>query len=120
MGRDRTGPLFVQKPNTNNTPNSINPASQPAARSVTAPSSGFLPAFVPLPARGGDAVCGMSRAFWYAQEAKGLIRLKRYRTRGQVRGRALLPVAKAIALFESMPDTPATLEANEQRAKRTA
>lgn len=60
------------------------------------------PEFVPLPARGGDSVCNLSRSWWYQAEAEGLIRLVRLRKKGALRGRVLLPVDKAIALIENL------------------
>ena len=60
------------------------------------------PEFVTLPSRGGDAVCNLSRSWWYAAEADGLIRLVRLRKKGGLRGRVLLPVDKAVALIENL------------------
>jgi len=66
------------------------------------------PEFVTLPARGGDAVCNLSRSWWYAAEADGLIRLGRLRKKGGLRGRVLLPVDRAVALIESLGAQAAT------------
>lgn len=60
-----------------------------------------MPEFVTLPSRGGDAICGLSRSFWYACEKDGLIKLRRIRRPGNVRGRVLLPVAEAIGLIDT-------------------
>lgn len=62
------------------------------------------PEFVPLPALGGDPVCGLSRSWWYAAERDGLIRLIRLRRNGNIRGRTLLPVMKAVALVLKLGD----------------
>ena len=66
------------------------------------------PEFVTLPSRGGDAVCNLSRSWWYNAEADGLIRLVRLRKKGGIRGRVLLPVDKAVALIESLGAQAAT------------
>lgn len=58
--------------------------------------------FVPLPLVGGDAVCGLSRSWWYSAESKGLIKLTRVRLPGRQRGRVLLPVPQALALLEKI------------------
>ena len=56
---------------------------------------GVCPEFLNLPAKGGDALFGRSRSFWYNLEASGLIRLTRFRLPGNVRGRVAIPVAAA-------------------------
>lgn len=58
--------------------------------------------FVPLPAKGGDIVFGLSRSFWYKVERAGLLQLRRIRRPGCLRGRALLPVPEARAALEKM------------------
>lgn len=60
------------------------------------------PEFIPLPARGGDAVCNLSRSFWLDAEARGMIRLVRLRKPGRVRGRVLLPVNEAISFVRKL------------------
>lgn len=66
---------------------------------------GVQPAFVALPARGGDPVCGLSRSWWYGAERAGLIRLARIRAPGNVRaGRVLLPVDRAVSLVQKLSD----------------
>jgi hypothetical protein len=60
------------------------------------------PEFIPLPARGGDSVCGLSRSFWLDAEARGMIRLVRLKKPGRVRGRVLLPVGDAIAFVRKL------------------
>lgn len=67
-----------------------------------ASSQPMRPEFVPLPTRGGDSVCGLSRSWWYGAERQGRIRLARPRLRGKMRGRVLLPVTDAIALVRSL------------------
>jgi len=44
----------------------------------------------------------MSRSWWYNAENAGLIELKRIRLPGQVKGRTLLPVARAVELIERL------------------
>ena len=61
----------------------------PSIAQQTGQVRGFMPEFTNLPARGGDAVCGLSRSFWYSAEREGLITLVRTRRPGQVRGRAV-------------------------------
>ncbi len=61
-----------------------------------------MPEFVPLPNRGGDPVCGLSRSFWYSIERDGLIALRRLRRPGQLKGRVLLPVQEAVALVNRL------------------
>lgn len=67
--------------------------------------------FVALPARGGDPVCGLSRSWWYATERAGRIQLVRLKQPGNIRGRVLLPVRKAVALIYSMDCTRQPSEA---------
>ena len=53
-----------------------------------------------LPKRGGDPHFGLSRAWYYQAEQKGLLKLIRLRDRGKLRGVTLVPyddVAKLIA-----------------------
>lgn len=76
----------------------------PAAQSPAAIQSAqnTQPEFVPLPAKGGDVVFGLSRSFWYKVERAGLLQLRRIRRPGCRRGRALLPVPQARAALEKM------------------
>ena len=58
--------------------------------------------FVPLPNKGGDPICGLSRSFWYNLESHGEIKLVRIRKAGQLRGRLLLPVPQALATIKRL------------------
>jgi hypothetical protein len=60
------------------------------------------PEYVPLRVAGGDAVCNLSRSFWYKAERAGLIQLTRVRLPGRRRVRVLLPVLQAIALLQKL------------------
>jgi len=58
--------------------------------------------FVPLPSKGGDPICGLSRSFWYSLESQGEIKLVRIRKPGQLRGRLLLPIRQALATIKRL------------------
>lgn len=53
------------------------------------------PEFLRLPTRGGDPIFGLCRSTWYNLEARGIVRLRRLRSQGNVRGIVLIPVAAA-------------------------
>ena len=73
-----------------------------AAVATSAPASVLRPEFFPLPAKGGDPVCGLSRSFWLDSEARGMIRLVRLNKPGRIRGRVLVPTADAIAFVHKL------------------
>jgi hypothetical protein len=50
--------------------------------------------------RGGDPHFGLSRAWYYAAEQKGLIKLIRLRDRGKLRGVTLVPYDAVKKLIE--------------------
>ena len=52
-----------------------------------------------LPKRGGDPFFGLSRAWYYAAEKNGLIKLVRLRDRGKLRGVTLVPYDDVVALI---------------------
>jgi hypothetical protein len=58
------------------------------------------PDFLRLPKRGGDPHFGLSRAWYYAAEKRGLISLKRLRARGKIRGVTLVPYDAIRRLIE--------------------
>lgn len=71
------------------------------------------PEFFRLPARGGDPYFGLTRAFLYAAEKRGDLRLVRIRGRGKQRGITLVPydaVAEFIRKHESTPVSASTIE----------
>jgi hypothetical protein len=78
------------------------PTHAPIITAASISASVSRPEFIPLPARGGDPVCNLSRSFWLDAEARGMIRLVRLRKPGRVRGRTLLPVADAIAFVRKL------------------
>lgn len=85
------------------------------------PPASVRPEFVPLPARGGDAVCNLSRSWWYGAESNGLIRLVRLRKKGALRGRVLLPVEEAVELIRKLGSEAAadiTVAAKADRVAR--
>lgn len=73
-------------------------------QNTVAPSARFQPEFSPLPAAGGDPVCGLSRSFWYDAERQGMIALVRVRKPGRTKPRVLLPVADAVKLIRRLAE----------------
>ena len=63
----------------------------PEADSAGGPVKSEKPEFFRLPKRGGDPFFGLSRAWYYAAEKRGVIQLKRLRDRGKLRGVTLVP-----------------------------
>ena len=55
-------------------------------------SSGGQPEFIRLPNRGHDPIFGLCRTTWYDLEKQGLVRFRRLRTAGAIRGIVLIPV----------------------------
>ena len=70
-------------------PASVNPIGMPVSRPET----------FRLPKRGGDPFFGLSRAWYYAAEKNGLIKLGRLRDRGKLRGVTLVPYDDVAALI---------------------
>jgi hypothetical protein len=100
------------------TPMHIEPLNHVATPSLATPPGRE---FVTLPPVGGDAVCGLSRSFWYAAEKSGAIQLTRVRLPGRQRGRFLLPVPQALALLKKLNSGKAVIAAGPGRpAKKDA
>jgi hypothetical protein len=76
--------------------------------------------FVPLPNKGGDPICGLSRSFWYNLESHGEIKLVRIRKPGQLRGRLLLPVPQALATIKRLSNGKAKHVGGNGRPKKIA
>ena len=76
--------------------------------------------FVPLPSKGGDPICGLSRSFWYNLETEGEIKLVRIRKAGQIRGRLLLPVAQALETVKRLSKGKAKHVGGNGRPKKIA
>jgi hypothetical protein len=76
--------------------------------------------FVPLPNKGGDPICGLSRSFWYSLESQGEIKLVRIRKAGQIRGRLLLPVATALSTIKRLSKGKAKHVGGNGRPKKLA
>jgi len=74
--------------------------------------------FVPLPSKGGDPICGLSRSFWYNLETEGEIKLVRIRKAGQIRGRLLLPVAQALETVKRLSNDKAKHVGGNGRPKK--
>jgi len=75
--------------------------------------------FVPLPSKGGDPICGLSRSFWYSLETIGEIKLVRIRKGGQLRGRLLLPVPQALATIKRLSKGKAKHVGGNGRPRKT-
>jgi len=75
--------------------------------------------FVPLPKKGGDPICGLSRSFWYNLESLGEIKLARIRKAGQIRGRVLLPVPQALATIKRLSKGKAKHVGGNGRPRKT-
>lgn len=73
-----------------------------AELNISTGGSQIAPEFFPIPGRGPDPHCGVSRSSWYDLEKRGLIRLVRLRKPGNVRGRVLVPYAEAVALIRRL------------------
>ena len=58
------------------------------------------PEFLRLPTRGADSIFGLTRSTWYNLEKRGVIRLRRLRSPGNVRGITLIPVEEARRAIE--------------------
>lgn len=59
-------------------------------------------AYFPIPRRGHDIHFGLSRYAYLELERRGLLRLRRLRLPGNVRGRLLVPYAEVYALIERL------------------
>ena len=64
----------------------------------SAPQRG--PEFFRLPHRGGDPHFGLSRAWYYLAEKRGILKLIRLRDRGKLRGVTLVPYDAVRKLIE--------------------
>ena len=69
--------------------------------------SNLTPEFIPMPSRGGDPLFSLSRSAWYNLEVAGLIQFVRVRRPGQVRGKVLIPVAKAREVIAGLAERAA-------------
>ena len=58
------------------------------------------PEFFRLPHRGGDPHFGLSRAWYYLAEKRGILKLIRLRDRGKLRGVTLVPYDEVVKLIK--------------------
>ena len=78
-----------------------NPSHTTSAPAATAPAR-FTPEFFAVPQRGLDPYFGIGRSSYYDLEHRGLLKLRRLRKPGNIRGRVLISYAEVSALVHRL------------------